>query len=142
MTQVKTASASTPLGDTACSILLVEDSESNLALMELYFKQTACTLDYALDGKEAVEKFKAGAYDLILMDIQMPIMDGYEATRLIRAHEKDNDLPHCPIIAVTANAFKEDREASLAAGCTGYLAKPVSKVELLQCVADHLAAIA
>ncbi|MDC0336365.1 response regulator [Pseudodesulfovibrio sp.] len=119
-------------------ILVVEDSESNLALIELYFSKTACQLDIAMHGGEAVEKFMGKSYDLILMDIQMPTMDGYEATRCIREIEQKQSDDPVPIVAVTANAFTEDREKCLAAGCSGYLAKPVSKQALLQCVIDNI----
>lgn len=119
------------------SILVAEDSESNRALVDLYFKKTACTLDFAENGSEAIDKYSKYDYSLILMDIQMPGMDGYEATRRIRALEKENGTPPVPILAVTANAFKEDREQSRNAGCTDYLAKPVSKTVLLERVAFH-----
>jgi len=119
------------------SILVAEDSESNRALIDLYFKKTACKLDFATDGLEAIKLFSEKDYDLILMDIQMPGMDGYEATRQIRAMEEGSGTPPIPIVAVTANAFKEDRERSAAAGCTDYLAKPVSKASLLERVAYH-----
>jgi len=127
------------LSKTSASVLIAEDSESNQALIELYFKNTACRLDFATDGLEAMEKFMAGDYDLVLMDIQMPVMDGYEATRKIREYEnRQGGSSPTPIVAVTANAFKEDQERCLAAGCTDYLAKPVSKIKLLQCVARHV----
>jgi signal transduction histidine kinase/CheY-like chemotaxis protein len=126
-----------PLADTPLSILVAEDSESNRALIDLYFKRTACSLDFAVDGLEALEMFSKNKYDLILMDIQMPGMDGYEATQHIRAREKEMAVAPIPIVAVTANAFKEDQKKSQAAGCTDYLAKPVSKASLLECVAFH-----
>lgn len=125
------------LNDCPISILVAEDSESNRALIELYFKSTACELTFANDGYEAVEIFEKNRYDLILMDIQMPGMDGYQATRRIRTIEAKEGIGPIPIIAVTANAFKEDRERSQAAGCTDYLAKPVSKPTLLERVALH-----
>ena len=122
---------------TPASVLIAEDSDSNQALVELYFKDTACRLEFADDGRQAVQRFSEGGYDLVLMDIQMPIMDGYEATRAIRALEREQGLPPTPIIAVTANAFKEDRDRCMQAGCTDYLAKPISKRKLLECVVNH-----
>lgn len=119
------------------SILVAEDSESNRALIDLYFKKTACTIDFAENGNEAIEKFSKYEYNLILMDIQMPGMDGYEATRRIRIIERERHAIPIPILAVTANAFKEDQERSRDAGCTDYLAKPVSKPVLLERVAFH-----
>lgn len=126
------------LNDVPHTILVAEDSESNQALIDLYFKQTACDIDFASDGSDAVNMFLEKQYDLILMDIQMPTMDGYEATRRIRGIEADKGLPPTPIIAVTANAFKEDVDESMKAGCSDYLAKPVSKQSLLECVAKHV----
>ncbi len=126
------------LSERECSILVAEDSDSNQALIELYFRNTACRLDFAANGVEAVDMFASGQYDMVLMDIQMPEMDGYEATRRIRAMEQERAMAATPIIAVTANAFREDQTQSLASGCTDYLAKPVSKVSLLQCVARHM----
>ena len=117
-------------------ILVAEDSEANRALMSLYFKNTACKLDFAVNGREAIELFADNEYDLILMDIQMPGKDGYEATRRIRIMEQERSMPPIPIVAVTANAFTEDQERSKAAGCSDYLAKPVSKALLIQCVAS------
>lgn len=117
------------------NILVAEDSDSNQALIELYFKKTTCHLDFAADGLEALEKYKSSSYDLVLMDIQMPVMDGHEATHEIRKYEKEHGIQPVPIVAVTANAFKEDQRRCLEAGCTDYLAKPVSKAGLLQCVA-------
>jgi len=126
------------LSGTPRKILVAEDSDGNQALIELYFKETACRLDFAADGSETLEKYKTSPYDLVLMDIQMPIMDGYEATRRIRAFETEHDMLPVPIVAVTANAFKEDQHRCIKAGCTDYLAKPISKAGLLQCVARLL----
>ena len=125
------------LSKTRTSILIAEDSESNQALIELYFKDTACSLDFAGDGRQAVQKFSENEYDLVLMDIQMPVMDGHEATRAIRDLEQRRGTPPTPIIAVTANAFKEDQDHCIESGCSGYLAKPISKQKLLECVANH-----
>ena len=80
-------------------ILIAEDSESNVMLFSLFFKDAAYDLDFATNGKEAVEKFKSGSYALVLMDMRMPVMDGWEATRTIRAFETKKRLPSTPIVA-------------------------------------------
>ncbi|MCC6140804.1 MAG: PAS domain S-box protein [Nitrospira sp.] len=118
-------------------ILLAEDLEDNRAVIALFLKATAYTLDMAENGAVAVEKFKAGAYDLVFMDMQMPVMDGYEATRLIRTWEKEQPRAPTPILALTANAFTEELEKSLAAGCTAHLTKPIKKKTLLTAIADY-----
>lgn len=119
------------------TILVAEDSETNRALIELYFRGTPWRLDFAADGHEAVAMFATGRYALVLMDIRMPDMDGYEATRRIRALEAERDAEPTPIVAVTADAYREHEEQCLAAGCTDFLAKPVRKDTLLGCVARH-----
>ncbi len=120
------------------NILIVEDSESNVALIELYFSKTACTLDVADNGQQAVDMFKSKDYALVLMDIQMPVMDGYEATRQIREWEERSGSFAVPIIAVTANIHDEEQDRCKAIGCTAFLPKPISKASLLGCVAEHL----
>ena len=82
--------------------------------------------------------FKAKPYELVLMDIQMPVMDGYEATRLIREIEQEKGTTPVPVIAVTANIYDEERDRCSAVGCTSFLPKPISKASLLRCVAEHL----
>ncbi|WP_147820805.1 ATP-binding protein [Salidesulfovibrio onnuriiensis] len=118
------------------NILLAEDSESNRELLQFYLAKTACQVDFADHGEAALEKFRENDYDIVLMDIQMPIMDGFEATRRIREYEKENNLPPTPVIAVTANALSEDRGRCIAAGCTFYLSKPITKVDLLKTIAS------
>lgn len=130
------------LSGSRTNILIAEDSESNQALIELYFQHTDCVLDFAGDGREAVGKFSNNTYDLVLMDIQMPIMDGHEATRAIRDLEREQGATPTPIIAVTANAFKEDQDQCIRSGCSGYLAKPISKQKLLECVARNTGKLA
>lgn len=113
--------------------LLAEDNEINCVVVEELLLPTGAVLDIAQDGSEAVSMFKnstAGYYDLILMDVQMPLMDGYEATRAIRAMKRaDADLP---IIAMTANAFAEDVRATLDAGMNCHLPKPIDFNKLIK----------
>ncbi|OPY91056.1 MAG: Signal transduction histidine-protein kinase BarA [Syntrophus sp. PtaU1.Bin208] len=118
-------------------ILLADDSPDNCLLLRSYLKGRPYRLEIAEDGAIAMEKFKTGRYALVLMDIQMPVMDGYEATREIRKWERDNQLEETPIVALTAHAFQEDREKSLLAGCTGHLTKPIKKAVFLEAVAEY-----
>ena len=107
-------------------VLLAEDNEMNQMIASAILNEAGFTVEIACDGAEAVEKIKenpAGYFDVVLMDIQMPNMDGYEAAKTIRALD-DPDKSGIPIIAVTANAFKEDRENALESGMNGHLAKP------------------
>ncbi len=106
------------------SVLLVEDNFVNRKLAVLILEKVGCRVDVALNGEEGVDKFKSGNYVAIFMDCQMPVMDGYEATRAIRDLEKA-DGSHIPIIAVTANAMKGDREKCLECGMDDYIAKPL-----------------
>lgn len=121
-------------------ILLVEDNELNQEIAVEILQEAGFVLDMADDGAVAVEKMKAaepGQYDLILMDIQMPIMDGYEATGQIRKLENPN-LARIPIIAMTANAFDEDRKAALDAGMNGHIAKPIDVPKLMEVLGEIL----
>jgi len=120
------------------SILLVDDSADNRFLLKAFLKQLDCCLDFADNGMIAFQKFKSSSYNLILMDIQMPVLDGYSAIKLIRSHEKQNDLVPTPVIALTAHALKNEKEKSLQAGFDLYISKPVSKKELLAAVCSLL----
>ncbi|CCO22882.1 PAS sensor protein [Maridesulfovibrio hydrothermalis AM13 = DSM 14728] len=120
------------------SILLVEDSEDNRMVIDLFLKKSPYNIDYAMNGKEGLEKFIAGEYSIILMDIQMPVMDGYEATKAIREYEKKNNMQEIPILALTANAFQEDEQKCLECGCTAHMAKPVKKKKLLKTLEELL----
>ncbi len=116
----------------ALRILLVEDSEDNRLLIQLYLKNAPYAVEVAENGEEALQRFDPELFDLILMDMQMPVLDGYNATRMIREMEKTNHLPSTPIIALTAHALKGDREKCLDAGCTDYASKPIKKNTLLE----------
>ncbi|HZC67061.1 MAG TPA: response regulator, partial [Nitrospirales bacterium] len=121
----------------ALRILLVEDSPDNRLLVKSYLKGTPHHLDLADDGAIAVEKFRANGFDLVLMDMQMPVVDGYAATRAIRQWEKEMGRPPTPIIALTAHALKGDEEKSLEAGCTAHLSKPLKKATLLNAIQEY-----
>ena len=113
-------------------ILLAEDNENNRLLFGFYLKDTPYHTDIAENGKICVEKYTDGQYDIVFMDIDMPIMDGYQATDAIRKWEKERSLLPVPIIALTAHALKGKKQESLDAGCTDYMAKPFKKRELLK----------
>ena len=120
-------------------LLVVEDNELNLEIASTVLRESGFVVDTAENGKIALEKVKhsaAGEYDVILMDIQMPVMDGYEATRRIRALS-DPEKAGIPIIAMTANAFEEDRQNAMRAGMNGHLSKPFD-VQKLICVLTEL----
>jgi PAS domain S-box-containing protein len=113
-------------------ILMADDSEDNRILLQAYFKGTPVRITDAENGKEAVALFAAGKFDLILMDLQMPVMDGYDAAKAIRELEKEKGLPRTPLIAFTASILKEDVEKALSAGCDSYLTKPIKKAALFK----------
>ena len=121
------------------SILIAEDIEINREIMSAVFEETAISIDYAENGKMAVSMFAESPekYDLILMDINMPIMDGYEATRQIRAHSSAK-AKEIPIIAMTANVFKEDIEKCLECGMNDHTGKPVDTVALFEQMSRYL----
>jgi len=112
-------------------VLVVDDTPENLRLVTLFLNQYEVIVDAATNGKEAVEKTLNKSYDLVFMDIQMPVMDGYDATRRIRKFNKD-----IPIIALTANAFKEERDKSITVGCNAHLTKPVNQEKLVSTLAQ------
>ena len=123
---------SVPVATRPLHILLVEDSPDNQILVQSYLKSTPYQVDVAEHGGVAVEQFKQGHYDVILMDMNMPIMDGYEATRAIRAWEQEQDLAETQIIALTALALKEEGEKILEAGCNAHMTKPIKRQTLLE----------
>jgi len=113
------------LGDTlSLTTLVVDDNKVNLMMMEVIMKNLGYKVDFANNGKEAVAKCEETQYDLVFMDLQMPEMDGIEATKVIKEQKSEEDFP--AIVALTANAFPEDRQACLDAGMIDFLAKPVT----------------
>ena len=118
-------------------LLLAEDDPGNRQLFEAMFQSTRVALDIAVDGKQALEMWQKGKYDLVLMDVQMPRLSGFEATRSIR--ERELRLGgHTPIVAITAHAFKEIEEQCLATGMDGYISKPINVKKCLQTVGQML----
>jgi len=112
-------------------ILLVEDNESNQMYLAIILDNAKVTYEIANNGIEAVEKFKTGKYDVILMDENMPKLSGTGATKIILELEKEQDLVHTPIISLTANALKGDRERFLEAGMDDYISKPIEPEKLI-----------
>ena len=134
-------------GDTPpLRILLAEDAPDNRFLIQAYLKKLPYRIEIAENGRVAIEKFKALRPDLVLMDVQMPEVDGLAATRAIRGWEGERGLSPTPIIALTASALEDDVKRSLAAGCDQHVSKPVKKPVLLAAIraamATHPAAAA
>jgi two-component system sensor histidine kinase/response regulator len=119
-------------------ILMADDSSDNRALIRAYLKKTRYQLVEAEDGQEAIDKFIAGKFDLVLMDIQMPNVDGFEATSTIRVWETANGRRRTPIVALTASATGEAMQRTFEAGCDAHVTKPVRKSTLLNAIRDAL----
>lgn len=117
--------------DQHVAILLADDSSDNRFLIQTYLKHSGYQLDLAETGRVAVEMYQARKYDLVLMDIQMPVMDGHTAAKMIRDWEKQSNVSPVPIIALTAHAYQEEMQKSFAAGCSDHLTKPIRKNTLL-----------
>lgn len=113
-------------------ILVVDDIEQNTELVELLLKNEGHSVSAAYNGKEAVRKVQSNEFDLILMDVQMPILDGLQATRAIRQYETDDNLPRTPILALTASVFEEDKNSAKAAGMDGFISKPIEFNQMME----------
>lgn len=114
------------------TILVAEDNDSNYILMTYILKRSYQFLR-AKNGQEAVEMVEKGGIDIVLMDLKMPVMDGLEATKLIKEKQ-----PSLPVIALTANAFDSDRKLAMEAGCDAFLSKPVSSELCLKTIASFI----
>ncbi len=124
-----------PSEPAAGRILMVEDAIVNVFVIKAYLAKTGYSLDVAQDGQAALDKLTNGVhYHLVLMDVQMPVMDGYTVTRKFREWERQNGRARTPVVALTAHAFKEDVEVAIEAGADGHLTKPVSRETLLEAV--------
>jgi CheY-like chemotaxis protein len=116
-------------------ILVVEDNPENMVLLRAYMDHPSLSLNFAANGVEALRKRQRGNYDLVLMDIQMPIMDGYTAAREIRTWERAQCMPRVPIVALTAHELSGSSAASIEAGCDWHLTKPVERNDLVATIA-------
>ncbi len=114
-------------------VLLAEDSQINRTLFKIILERVGLQIDLAANGQQAVEMASGQDYDLILMDVQMPVMDGLEATRILRSEGLTT-----PVIALTAHTMKEDRKRCLWAGCDGFLCKPLNQGALLAAVQEYV----
>jgi len=119
------------------AILLAEDNDVNITVVEAMLQRTPHTIHVAGNGEVALSMFRQRCYGLVLMDIQMPGMDGLTATRELRRFESDSGIARTAVVALTANAFAEDEAASHAAGCDGHLVKPLARQRLLEVIAAH-----
>jgi signal transduction histidine kinase/CheY-like chemotaxis protein len=118
----------------ALRILLAEDSEDNRLAMEEIFRSTPYQLDTAENGRVAVDKFKAKGYDLVLVDVNMPVLDGYGAVAAMRAWERDQSRMPTPMVALTGRAMIEDQARSIEAGCNDHLTKPIRCAVLMETI--------
>ena len=120
------------------NILLVDDTEDNRLVVAMFLKKTPHRITEAVNGEAAVRLVQAGSFDLVLMDMHMPVMDGFAATERIRAWEKECGQRHTPIIALTADAMQEDVERTAAAGCDRHLSKPIGKARLIEVISEYM----
>jgi len=133
--------AAVDAADGVSRMLLVDDSRENRELIKLLLARQPLLIDEASNGREAVAFFERNEYDLVLMDIQMPLVDGYSATRMIRASEADSGNRRTPVVALTAHAYEDDIRRCKEAGCDDHIAKPFKKKALLECLAHYLPGI-
>jgi len=136
------AQAAAPLAAPAINvppmrILLVDDTPENRMLIQTYLRKTEHTIEVAENGEVALGMFKTAPYDVVLMDMQMPVMDGYTATREIRKWETEGGKKVTPVIALTADAMSEDEKNCTKAGCSGFVAKPIRKAKLMDVLAEY-----
>jgi CheY-like chemotaxis protein len=123
-----------PSANDGLRILVAEDSEDSFRLFKAYLNGQPHIVSRALNGAEAVELATAQAFDLVFMDIRMPVMDGYDATRLIREWETGKDRPRLPIVVLSAEDLRMQRRQGALVGCSGHLSKPLRKQELLEAI--------
>jgi CheY-like chemotaxis protein len=124
-----TPTAAVPLGN--LRILLAEDNLTNQKVASMMLRKLGCTIQIANNGEQALAALAEAPFDIVLMDCQMPVMDGFEATRQIRNDRSGRFNPQITIIAMTANAMQGDRETCIAAGMNDYIPKPIAQANLL-----------
>ena len=132
------ASGAEPASLYTHKVLLVEDYAANVLVATSFLEHFGLQYEVATNGTKAVELVKTGAFDVVLMDVQMHGMNGFEATQAIRQHEADTKLPRLPIIGMTAHALAGDRERCVSAGMDDYIAKPFNPDELRQKIFHYL----
>lgn len=137
-TKEKLANPDQTVLPSSLNILLVDDMDDNRLIITLFLKKTSHRLTQAANGKYAVQAFKSASFDVVLMDMQMPILDGFGATEQIRAWEKQQGRNPSTIIALTADAMREDIEKTAAVGCDMHLSKPIGKARLLEVLSEIL----
>ena len=115
----------------ASNLLIAEDSDDSFFLLQAYVAKEGHQLTRALNGAQAVEMVKAGQYDFVVMDVKMPVMDGYTATRLIREWETEQGRARLPILLLSAEEAAVQMRTGAIAGCSGYLTKPATKAQVL-----------
>lgn len=115
------------------TILVAEDEQTNYLLIELLVEPYNCKLLHASDGKEAVDLAVNKEIDIVLIDLKMPVLDGFDATKLIKKLR-----PNLPVIAISAYAFNNDQDKAYSAGCDGFISKPFEKTELIQTISRHV----
>jgi PAS domain S-box-containing protein len=125
------------LGRRGVSILLADDSNDNIYVIRAYLRQPGVALDVVKNGQEALDAVKQGDYDVVLMDMEMPVMDGYTATRAIREWENTQGRSRTPVLALTAYALHSEVRKTSAAGCTAHLTKPIKRPVLIDAIYQH-----
>ena len=115
-------------------ILIAEDNEINQKVLMAIFNKNNYSFEIAQNGQEALDRIQNKSYDLILMDCQMPVLDGFTTTTLIREYETTFNKQRCPIIAITANAMQGDKEKCMNAGMDDFLSKPFKSQEIISVV--------
>jgi CheY-like chemotaxis protein len=118
-------------------ILIAEDAADSQLILRAYLKEFSCDLKMVSNGTQAVDEFRSAPYDMVLMDIQMPEMDGLTATRQIRSIEQECGTGAVPIVALTASSDQEDKEACLRAGCNACCSKPVTRAQLIDIITQY-----